>query len=162
MFRIVHWSRALSAIDFTLYSFLVRQLQDGHLDEPIDLSIVQHRRPIPEAWPVVFTGIVTFRKSIRYFTVSDGRTTVACYGSVPDELYERVAHLEPGAILHLIDAEPRFNAEQNAYVLDVQDVMSLKAYENHVNAMRTQEAERMARVRAVNTFYDDTNVYSGV
>ncbi|MEB3206722.1 MAG: hypothetical protein VKK59_05165 [Vampirovibrionales bacterium] len=152
----------MSAVDFTLYTYLVRQLQEGQLDETIDLSIVQHRRPIPEAWPVVFTGLVTFRKSIRYFTVSDGKTTVACYGSVPDELYERVAHLEPGAIIHLIDSEPRFNSEQNAYVLDVQDVMTLKAYENHVNAMRIREAERLARMRTANTFYDDAVLYSSV
>ncbi|MEB3244412.1 MAG: hypothetical protein VKJ06_00290 [Vampirovibrionales bacterium] len=141
----------MSDIDFTLYNILVSQLAE-QLDEQPDLTIVQHKKHVPDAWPLVLTGITSYRKQIRYFTVSDGKTSVPCYGCVPDEVYERVMHLEPGAIVHLMGAEPRYNADHNGYVLDVQDVMTLKAYENYLNDLRMRESQRMARMQMANAF----------
>jgi hypothetical protein len=133
-------------MDFTLYNLLLSQLS-----ERPDLRIVQNRQPVPEAWPLVLHSFQTFRKQIQAFTVSDGRHTATIVSRLTD-VYDRVATMEVGTIIHLIGSEALFDNDRNCYVLDVQDVLTLKSYDERLKEIRQAEEERLARLEAEGYF----------
>jgi hypothetical protein len=129
-------------MDLTLYRLLTQQLPDTP-----DLSVVQRRLPVPEEWPLVLKSFQTFRKQMKSFTVTDGTHAAICISGLP-ELYDKVAAMEIGTIVHLIGAETVFNDEHKGYVLDLHDVYTLKEFDDHLKRLQQAEAERMARQQA--------------
>ncbi len=139
-------------LDFTLYNLLTSQLP-----EPPDLSIVQSKHPLPEVWPVVVKEIVHFRKQLQYFIVSDGRQEVFCFTKVP-EIEDKVAVLELGSIIHLIGAETRFSDKEKRYVVDFEEICTLKEYDNRVKQQAEDENNR--RIWLKEQGYLDESDYS--
>jgi hypothetical protein len=126
-------------MDFTFYRLLVQ-----HLSPPPDLAPVkQQGQLLPEEWPVVLDKIVTYRKKIQHFTVSDGKTSIVCTSDVPD-LYDRIATVEVGTIIHLLGARSVFSPQQRGYVANVEDFVTLKQYDEHLRQIREAEARRLA------------------
>jgi uncharacterized protein YlzI (FlbEa/FlbD family) len=82
-------------MDLSLYRLLIQQVSP-----PPDLSLVKQGQLLPEEWPVVLEKIITFRKKVQSFTVTDGKISVVCTSDVPD-LYDRVAATEIGTIINL-------------------------------------------------------------
>ncbi|MDX2085543.1 MAG: hypothetical protein SFZ03_09160 [Candidatus Melainabacteria bacterium] len=123
------------------YDILTQQLS-----ERPDLSVVQQRQPIPEDWPVLLHRVQWFRKQVQQFFVSDGRVSVICRSNLPD-VYNKIAVLEIGTIIHLIGCETIYDGEHKCYVADVQDVFTLKEYDDRLKAIHQAEAERLARLR---------------
>lgn len=128
-------------MDLTLYKLITEQLPD-----PPDLSIIDNKQPIPEGWPVVLESFQTFRKKIQGFTVSDGKRSVFCISCLP-EVYDRVAALELGTIIHLLGTETAYDDERKSYIWDVQSVYTLKEYDTHLKALQKEEMERLALQR---------------
>ncbi|MBY0404611.1 MAG: hypothetical protein K2X66_11980 [Cyanobacteria bacterium] len=128
-------------MDTTLYQILKDQLP-----EPPDLSIIQQKHPMPEAWPVILKSVDLFRKKIQAFTVSDGTHSVFCQSVLP-EVYDKIASLELGTIIHLVGSETVFDNESKRYVLDIHSVLTLKEYDDHLKEQARQESERLARLR---------------
>ncbi|MBY0450034.1 MAG: hypothetical protein K2X01_05350 [Cyanobacteria bacterium] len=128
-----------------LYTILIQQLS-----EQPDLSIVQDRQLIPEHWPVILTEILSFRKQIQGFVVSDGKHQVVCVSSLP-EVYERVSSLELGTIIHLIDPELRQDEPNRRYNIDVKDICTLKEFDERLKNQQLEakraEEERLAWLR---------------
>ena len=128
-----------------LYTVLIQQLS-----EQPNLSIVQDRQLIPEHWPVILTEILSFRKQIQGFVVSDGQHQVVCVSSLP-EVYERVSSLELGTIIHLIDSELRQDEPNRRYNMDVKDICTLKEFDERLKYQQLEakraEEERLAWLR---------------
>jgi hypothetical protein len=125
-------------MDFTLYRLLVQQLSSRP-----DLSLVKQGQPMPEEWPIVLDKIATYRKQILHFTVNDGKTSIICISDMPD-LYERIATIELGTIIHLLGARPVFSPQHQGYVVNVEDFVTLKQYDEHLRQIREAEARRLA------------------
>ncbi len=129
-------------MDFTLYNLVISQLA-----EKPDLSIVQNRLPVPEEWPLVVENISTYRKHLEYFQVSDGQNSAMCFTAVP-ELQQKIVSMEIGTILHLIGAETRFDDDRKFYVVELQDVCTLKEYDDRLKDQEKAEAERRAWLKS--------------
>jgi hypothetical protein len=125
-------------MDLTLYRLLTQQLSP----QP-DLSLVKQSQLLPEAWPVVLDKIITYRKKIQHFTVTDGKTSLICISDVPD-LYNRIASTEIGTIIHLLGARTVFNPTHRGYVVHAEDFVTLKQYDEHLREVREAEARRLA------------------
>lgn len=125
-------------MDFTLYRLLVQQLSSRP-----ELSLVKQGQPLPEEWPVVLDKIVTYRKQILHFTVTDGKTSLICQSDMPD-LYDRIATIELGTIIHLLGARPVFSQQHHGYVANIEDFVTLKQYDEHLRQIREAEARRLA------------------
>jgi hypothetical protein len=128
----------MSPMDFSLYRLLIQQVSP-----PPDLSLVKQGQLLPEEWPVVLEKIITFRKKVQSFTVTDGKISVICMSDVPD-LYDRIAATELGTIIHLLGARTVFNQAHRAYLLQVEDFATLKQYDEHLRTIREAEARRLA------------------
>ncbi|MDH4378318.1 MAG: hypothetical protein QE263_00215 [Vampirovibrionales bacterium] len=109
--------------DLTLYQLLLTQLP-----EPPDLTCVQQRQPLPEHWPVVLKAFDMRRGAMESFTITDGKTEVICLSRVPD-VVARLATMEIGTVLHILGGEIRHSEMYKTYVVDVQDICSLKDYD---------------------------------
>lgn len=135
-----------------LYQILIQQLS-----EQPNLAIVQDRQLIPEHWPVILTEILSFRKQIQGFVVSDGSNQVVCVSSLP-EVYERVSSLELGTIIHLIDPELRQDEPNRRYNIDVKDICTLKEFDERLKNQQLEakraEEERLAWLKEQG-FLDD-------
>lgn len=125
-------------MDFSLYHILTQQLSP-----PPDLSLVKQGQLLPEEWPVVLEKISTFRKKVQFFTITDGKTPLICYSSVPD-LYDRITATELGTIIHLLGARTVFDQQHRCYVLHIEDFVTLKQYDEHLRRIREAEARRLA------------------
>jgi hypothetical protein len=128
-------------MDLSLYNFLTE-----HLAEPPNLSIVQEKLPIPEDWPVILSDIEIFRKQIQGFSVSDGSHQVFCISKLP-ELYNKVATLEVGTIIHLIGTQTLYDDVRKSYIVDVHDIFTLKEYDELLKERQRAEEERLAWLR---------------
>jgi hypothetical protein len=128
-------------MDLTLYHCVIQ-----HLSEPPDLAIIQNKQPMPEDWPVVLQSIDRYRKTIESFSVTEGKNTVTCIATLP-EVYDKIAALEIGNIVHLIGCETVFDDKRKAYILDVQDVFTLKEYDDLLQERKKAEEERLAWLR---------------
>jgi hypothetical protein len=126
-----------------LYRLLISQL-----DEAPDLTHVQKPAPCPEGWPLFLMGVQYERNRASGFWVADaeGRKCM-CVASVND-VYDKIAVLGAGAIIHLKGAHPKFNAAQNAYVLDVATVLTLKEYDADLQRETRRRQKREARLQA--------------
>jgi hypothetical protein len=126
-------------MDLTLYRLLTAQLS-----APPDLSLVkQEGQLLVEEWPVVLDKIITYRKQVQYFTVTDGRTSIMCKSDVPD-LYDRIAATEVGTIIHLLGAKTVYSQQHRFYTVQVEDFATLKQYDEHLRQIREAEARRLA------------------
>ncbi len=125
-------------MDFALYHILTQQLSPSP-----DLSLVKQGQLLPEEWPVVLEKISTFRKKVQFFTITDGKTPLICYSSVPD-LYDRITATELGTIIHLLGARTVFDQQHRCYVLHIEDFVTLKQYDEHLRKIREAEARRLA------------------
>lgn len=125
-------------MDLALYRVLTQQLAT-----PPDLSHVKQGALLPEEWPVVLEKIISYRKQVQSFRVTDGKTSVLCYSDVPD-LYERIATTELGTIIHLLGSRTTFDQESRTYKLQVEDFCTLKQYDEHLKDLREEEARRLA------------------
>ncbi len=141
-------------LDFTLYNIVTSQLP-----EPPDLSVIQEKSPLPETWPVMVRQIVNFRKQLQYFIVSDGTKEVLCFTKVP-EIEEKVASLEIGSIIHLIGAETRFSDKEKRYVVDFEEICTLKEYDNRMKEQVEIENNRLVWLKEQG-YIEDTD-YSAV
>ncbi len=139
-------------MDLTLYNIVISQLAEAP-----DLSIVQNKQPIPEAWPLVVKEVSNFRKQLQHFTVFDGKATAFCFTNVP-EIEARVAALEIGSIIHLIGAETRFNDEKKCYVVDFEEICTLKEYDNRMKQQVEDEKNRLIWLKEQG--YIEENNYS--
>jgi hypothetical protein len=137
-----------------LYEILIQQLP-----ERPDLSVVQKRQPIPEDWPVLLTRVQLFRKQVQQFVVTDNNVTVICRSRLP-EVYDKIVSMELGTIIHLIGTEITFDSERKCYIADVQNIYTLKEYDEHLKVIRQAEEERLAKLREDNfleEFHSDVN-----
>lgn len=125
-------------MDLSLYRILAQQLSPAP-----DLSIVKQGSLLPEEWPVVLDKILSYRKKVQSFTITDGRTSVICVSDVPD-LYDRIAATELGTIIHLLGSRTIFSQNHKAYILQVEDFATLKQYDEHLREIREAEARRLA------------------
>lgn len=125
-------------MDFSLYSLLIKQLSP----QP-DISVVLNGDIHPEEWPVVLSGIKTQRRTVCYFTVTDGKTTVRCLSKSPD-LYRRIAQTELGTIIHLMGAKSIYDELSHQWVLHIEEFATLKQYNDMMQRIRNKEAQRMA------------------
>ncbi len=113
-----------------------------HLPEQPDLAIIQQRQPLPEQWPVMLVAIHTQRGWLTSIEVSDGAHTVHCTTTIPD-VAKRLMTMESGTIVHVLGGEPRHSEAHSAYVLDIQQVCTLKEYDTLVKT-RAEEDQRRA------------------
>jgi hypothetical protein len=125
-------------MDFSLYRLLSQ-----HLAPSPDLSLVKQGQLLPEEWPVVLEKIVTFRKKVQFFTITDGKISVICHSNVPD-LYDRVTGTELGTIIHLLGTRTVFDQQHRCYVVHLEDFVTLKQYDEHLRQIREAEARRLA------------------
>ncbi len=140
-------------MDLTLYRILTQ-----HVSPTPDLSVVQQGQLVPEAWPVVLEKIVTFRKKIQHFVITDGKVHVLCFSDVPD-LFERIATTEIGTIIHLLGCRSVFNPTHKCYTAYVEDFATLKQYDEHLKEVREAEALRQADLHDELTTYDHLGGY---
>ncbi|MCE3234445.1 MAG: hypothetical protein K0Q50_625 [Vampirovibrio sp.] len=125
-------------MDLSLYRILTQQLSPAP-----DLSLVKQGQLLPEEWPVVLDKIQSYRKKVLSFTITDGKTSVLCMSDVPD-LYDRIASTEVGTIIHLLGARTVFSQSHRTYILQIEDFVTLKQYDDHLRAIREAEARRLA------------------
>jgi hypothetical protein len=132
-------------MDLSLYRLLIQ-----HLTPPPDLSLVkQEGHLLAEEWPVVLDKIITYRKQVQHFTVTDGKSSVMVVSDVPD-LYERITATEIGTIIHLLGAKVAYNQQHKTYVVHVEDFATLKQYDEHLREVREAEARRRAELELLN------------
>ena len=125
-------------MDFSLYQILIQ-----HLSPPPDLSLVKQGQLLPEEWPVVLDKIISYRKKVQSFIVTDSKTSVICTSDVPD-LFDRIASTELGTIIHLLGARTVFSQAHRTYILNIEDFVTLKQYDEHLRKIREAEARRLA------------------
>jgi hypothetical protein len=126
------------SMDLSLYRILTQQLSPTP-----DLSRVKQGQLLPEEWPVVLEKITSYRKKVQSFTITDGSVSVICMSEVPD-LFDRIAATELGTIIHLLGARTVFSPASRTYVLQVEDFVTLKQYDEHLRQIREAEALRLA------------------
>jgi hypothetical protein len=125
-----------------LYQLLVAQLP-----EVPDLTIIQTPSPCPEPWPLLLKEVITSRRQVTGFTVSDGKTQVLCKASVP-EVYDKVVALKTaGVIIHLRGALPVFMESEKAYGLEIEDILTLKEFDEALQRKQAKEERRKARLQ---------------
>lgn len=134
-------------MDLTLYQLLTQPMNP----KP-DLSLVQERQVIPEDWPVVLERIQVYRKQLQHFTVTDGQSPIICVSRVPD-LYDRIAATELGTIIHLMGAQPVLDKDRRRYILQVEDFLTLKQYDEKLAKFREAEQKRQEKIRQDEAFY---------
>lgn len=130
-------------MDFTLYRLVIAQLAEAP-----DLQVIQQPHPCPEDWPLVLSRVERFRGQIQRFFVSDGETEVACTSTMID-VYDKITGLDLGAIIHLKGALPRFHEPDKRYQLEVDQVLTLKEYDEELKAEKAREAKRRAKLKAM-------------
>lgn len=128
-------------MDLTLYRLLTQQVSP-----PPDLSLVKQGHLLPEEWPVVLEKIISYRKKVQHFTVTDGKTSVVCTSDVPD-LYDRITATEIGTIIHLLGARTVFTQASRSYTVQIEDFATLKQYDEHLRKVREAEARRQAELQ---------------
>ena len=133
-------------MELTLYRILTQQLSP----QPELANVKQQGQLLPEEWPVVLEKINTYRKQIQAFYVTDGKTSLLCTSKVPD-LYDRIAATEVGTIIHLLGAKTIYNQSQRHYVVQVEDFVTLKQYDEHLRTIREAEARRLADLADLNS-----------
>lgn len=125
-------------MDLSLYRILTQQLSPAP-----ELARVKQGQLLPEEWPVVLEKIISYRKKVQSFTITDGQVSITCMSDVPD-LYDRIASTELGTIIHLLGARTVFNQASRSYVVYVEDYVTLKQYDEHLRQIREAEALRLA------------------
>lgn len=141
--------KAPPKVDTTLYQLVLAQLAPQFEAQPEsrpDLALVQTPVPCSESWPLVIVGFSRARGKMVGFEVSDGQTSVQCFSNVPD-LYNKLAMLELGAIVHLVGSRPVFDEATKTYRLEVEEVLSLKEFDAQLQRRQAQEARRLARLK---------------
>ena len=98
------------SMDLTLYQLLTAQLP-----EPPDLNVIQTPAPCPEDWPLILKSVVSYRKQVQGFVVSDGKLDLFCRSSLP-ELYEKVRQLELGTLIHLVGSKAMFKDSEKHFI----------------------------------------------
>jgi hypothetical protein len=83
------------------------------------------------------------RKNVQYFQITDSKRQVICTSSVPD-LYRRITQTELGTIIHLLGAKTLYNPQYKQYILNIEDFVTLKQYDDQMRKIREEEARRMA------------------
>jgi hypothetical protein len=127
--------------------FAFYQLVLGQCPDQPNLSLIQQPSPCPEAWPLFFKGLVVERRRVLGFNVCDGhKTTVFCTTNVP-EVLDKLATLDEGAILHLINGQPKYLAQQKAYGLELDKVLTLKEYNDLLQHQQQAEERRAAALK---------------
>jgi len=125
-----------------LYQLLVAQLPEAP-----DLTIIQTPSPCPEPWPLLLKEVITSRRQVTGFIVSDGKTQVLCKASVP-EVYDKVVALKTaGVIIHLRGALPVFMESEKAYGLEIEDILTLKEFDEALQRKQAKEERRKARLQ---------------
>ena len=137
-------------MDLTLYRLITQQLPD----QPDLNRVVQEGGLFAEAWPVILEKIVTYRKQVQYFVVSDGNISLKCVSTVPD-LYFRAAQTEIGTLIHLLGARTLYNQTDRCYYVDIEDFMTLRQYDEHLRHVREAEARRLAELADYDTDYKE-------
>lgn len=127
--------------NLTLYQIILAQL-----GETPDLTRIQQCEPCPEGWPLLLVEIQVFRRQVQGFIVSDGKTKVFCRSSM-SELYDKLAALGAGAIIHLSGSKAVFFEAQKAYGLEVDAVLTLKEYDDELKRQQAAETQRRERLR---------------
>ena len=123
-----------------LYQLLIQ-----NMDNQPDLSCVQAPGPCPESWPLLLESLNTFRSSLLSFVVSDGKQRLECHSDLP-ETNVRVSSLELGSVIHLVGSHPVFDDASKTYRLRVDQVLTLKEYDDQLRLQREQEALQAAEV----------------
>jgi len=128
-----------------------------HLPEPPNVAVVQERHPLPESWPVILSAVNTGRGGyLQSVEVSDGTHTVHCTTTVP-EVANRLVSLEPGTVIHVLGGEVRYSEAHRAYVLDVENVCTLKEYDTLLKQRQAAADERAEQQRQwLEETYGDT------
>lgn len=125
-------------MDLSLYKLLIQQLSPAP-----DLAHIKQGQLLPEEWPVVLDKINSYRKKIQSFTVTDGKVSIICTSDVPD-LYDRIAATESGTIIHLLGSRTIFSPMHRHYILQIEDFVTLKQYDEYLRQIREEEARRLA------------------
>lgn len=134
-------------MDLSLYRILTQQLSS-----PPDLTQVKQGRLLPEEWPVVLEKITTYRKKTQSFSITDGKVSVLCISDMPD-LYDRIAATELGTIIHLLGSRTVFSQTHKSYIIQVEDFVTLKQYDEHLREIREAEARRLAELHDELAYY---------
>jgi hypothetical protein len=129
-----------------LKNLALYQIITSSLAEVPDLSCIQACEPCPQSWPLLLVEIQTFRRQVLGFVVSDGKRRVFCRTSIT-EVYNKLAAMGEGAIIHLVGSKPVFFESQKAYGLELDNVISLKEYDDELKQQQKAEAKRLERLR---------------
>lgn len=124
-----------------LYGMLCSQLPQ----QP-DLSVVQTAQPCSETWPLVVTQLVTQRRQLLGFWVSDGHHQTFCQTNIP-EVLDKLLELGEGAIIHLKNAQAVFLLEQKCYGLEMDAILTLKEFDAEVQQQAKLQKKKMKRVQ---------------
>ncbi len=120
-----------------LYNILVSQLSD----KP-NLADIQERHPLAETWPVILKEIKTFRNQMQHFVIDDGQSQCICTTTLPD-VETKVKQMELGSIIHIVGADIRFSEANKQYIADVQEVCTLKQYDDRMKQQEEAKRQRM-------------------
>lgn len=123
------------------------QAVTAHLPTPPNVGIVQERQPLPEDWPVMLAAIHTGRGGyLETVEVTDGVSSVHCVTRIPD-VANRLVGFEPGTMLHILGGEVRYSDAHQAYILDIEQVCTLKEYDALLKQREAQQTEQAAQQR---------------
>jgi hypothetical protein len=128
-------------------SLMLYQLLTAHLPMQPNLAEIQIPRPCPEEWPLLLSRLIYERKRVVGFYVSDAQKNEVFCRSLMVDVYDKVAALEEGAIIHLRGAAPVYVQALNAYGLDVEQVLKLKEYDEEIQERQQKQSQREARLR---------------
>lgn len=111
------------------------------LAEKPNLAGIQDKHPLAEAWPVLLADIKTFRSQMQHFVISDGQTQTICTTTLPD-VEAKIKQMELGSIIHVIGAEIKYSEAHKQYVVDVQEVCTLKEYDDRIKEQAEIQRQR--------------------
>jgi hypothetical protein len=119
----------------------------SHLPQAPDLSTIQQRQPLPEDWPVMLVSIHTGRGGyLETIEITDGTHTAHCTTTIPD-VANRLVSLDAGTVIHILGGETRYSDQHRCYVLDIENVCTLKEYDTITKQRAAADAERAEHQR---------------
>jgi hypothetical protein len=78
--------------------------------------------------------------------ITDGTHTAHCTTTIPD-VANRLVSLDAGTVIHILGGETRYSDQHRCYVLDIENVCTLKEYDTITKQRAAADAERAEHQR---------------